>query len=151
MEMLMTYGWAMLMVLVIISALTYFGVFNPQNLLPSKCIMPAGWSCRDFVVVGGATGSVKIKLLNGMGSNLKITSFNATLDNGDVSCQSSAIVFNMSNADMVDINTSSCQIPYNMMSGGKYRWKLLLRYYPENSDQSFTKTIAGELFTTVER
>ena len=39
MEFLMTYGWAILVVLIVIGALAYFGVLNPQNLLPEKCTL----------------------------------------------------------------------------------------------------------------
>ena len=36
-EFLMTYGWAILVVLAAIGALAYFGVLSPSNFLPSKC------------------------------------------------------------------------------------------------------------------
>ena len=42
MEFLMTYGWAILVVLVVIGALAYFGVLNPRNLVPNSCKMTAG-------------------------------------------------------------------------------------------------------------
>ena len=41
MEFLMTYGWAILVVLVVIGALAYFGVLSPKKLLPDKCLFPA--------------------------------------------------------------------------------------------------------------
>lgn len=34
-EFLMSYGWVILIVLIAIGALVYFGVLNPQNFLPS--------------------------------------------------------------------------------------------------------------------
>lgn len=34
MEFLMTYGWAILVVIAMVGALAYFGVFNPDNFLP---------------------------------------------------------------------------------------------------------------------
>lgn len=36
MEFLMTYGWAILVVLFAIGMLAYFGVLSPQKLLPQK-------------------------------------------------------------------------------------------------------------------
>ena len=36
-EFIMTYGWAILVVLVAIGALAYFGVLNPGKYLPEKC------------------------------------------------------------------------------------------------------------------
>jgi len=50
-EFLMTYGWAILVVLACIGALAYFGVLNPERFMPEKCILPSGMACTDFVVV----------------------------------------------------------------------------------------------------
>jgi hypothetical protein len=36
MEFLMTYGWALLVVLMVIAALAYFGMLNPDRFLPDK-------------------------------------------------------------------------------------------------------------------
>jgi hypothetical protein len=50
MEFLMTYGWAILVVLVAIGALTYFGVLSPDKFLPEKCVlsMNSGLFCKGF-------------------------------------------------------------------------------------------------------
>ena len=48
MEFLMTYGWAILVVLAAIAALAYFGVLSPDRFLPSKCVFPSGFGCIDF-------------------------------------------------------------------------------------------------------
>src|SRR3989339_453464 len=56
-EFLMTYGWAILVVLVAIGALAYFGVLSPDKFLPAKCQLPAGIACTDFKIDnGGALG-----------------------------------------------------------------------------------------------
>ena len=66
MEFLMTYGWAILVVLVAIGALAYFGVLNPSRFLPSSCTIIPGIGCDDFVVT--AT-DVQLILRNGMGND----------------------------------------------------------------------------------
>jgi len=48
MEFLMTYGWVILFVLAAIGALAYFGILNPDRILPEKCTMQSGISCLDF-------------------------------------------------------------------------------------------------------
>ena len=73
MEFLMTYGWAILVVLVAIGALAYFGVLSPDKFLPAKCQLPAGIACSDFKVVAGATGTtgtVDVVLRNGLGFDI---------------------------------------------------------------------------------
>ncbi len=67
MEFLMTYGWAILVVLVAIGALAYFGVLSPDNFLPKKCTVSPGIACTDHKVTAG---SVIVVLRNGMGSDL---------------------------------------------------------------------------------
>ena len=47
-EFIMTYGWAILVVLVAIAALAYFGVLSPERFLPSKCTLSSGIACLDF-------------------------------------------------------------------------------------------------------
>jgi len=72
MEFLMTYGWAILVVLIAIGALAYFGVLNPGRFLPSSCTVTPGISCEDFVVdyVDGSNDSITLSLRNGMGDDL---------------------------------------------------------------------------------
>lgn len=50
MEFLMTYGWAILVVLIAIGALAYFGVLNPDKFLPEKCVIATGSGlfCDDY-------------------------------------------------------------------------------------------------------
>jgi hypothetical protein len=47
MEYLMTYGWALLILAVILSALYSLGVFNSSSSLASDCIGISGWSCSS--------------------------------------------------------------------------------------------------------
>ena len=68
MEFLMTYGWAILVVLVAIGALAYFGVLNPSKFLPSSCVVTPGVSCDDHKI--NESGGAAIVLRNGIGSDL---------------------------------------------------------------------------------
>lgn len=45
MEFLMTYGWALLVVLVVIGALWYMGVLNPESNVPDQCNLGSGFTC----------------------------------------------------------------------------------------------------------
>ena len=38
-EFIMTYGWAMLIVLIAIGFLAFFGVFSPHTFLPDMCVL----------------------------------------------------------------------------------------------------------------
>lgn len=49
-EFLMTYGWAVLIVIACMGVLAWFGVLMPSRLLPERCIIdsPYGLSCEDY-------------------------------------------------------------------------------------------------------
>jgi hypothetical protein len=65
MEFLMTYGWAILVVLAAIGALAYFGVLSPSNFVPNKCTAQ-GFTCADFSL-DDATDTVTLYLQNNLG------------------------------------------------------------------------------------
>jgi len=74
MEFLMTYGWAILVVLAAIGALAYFGVLSPDRFLPNKCTLSAGFSCTEFKV--NTNGQIQMRIQNNLGvdvSNATIT------------------------------------------------------------------------------
>jgi len=66
-EFLMTYGWALLVVLIAISALAFFGVLSPDRFLPSKCTVDPGFACVDWKVEGNTT---QLVLKNSIGEDL---------------------------------------------------------------------------------
>ena len=80
-EFLMTYGWAILVVLVSIGALAYFGVLSPEKFLPAKCILQSGITCLDHKATSTTlpTG-VTIYIQNNIGYDI----------------------------DQIDVSTSSC-------------------------------------------
>ncbi|MEA3514232.1 MAG: hypothetical protein U9R34_02050 [Nanoarchaeota archaeon] len=79
MEFLMTYGWAILVVLAAIAALAYFGVLSPDRFLPNKCTLPSGMACLDFTVVD--TGAVSIVMQNSLGFEMRNAQASIVVDN----------------------------------------------------------------------
>lgn len=86
-EFLMTYGWAILMMLIVIGALAYFDVLNPENFLQPKCSFPAGIiSCSAYVAgydAAATTGVVKIQLTNSQVQGMYITRVELTPKSGN--------------------------------------------------------------------
>jgi len=80
MEFLMTYGWALLIVLIAIAILAAFGVFSSKRG-PEGCILGPGLSCQSFKI--GLTGPfaddgrIEMMVTNGIGS---MKEFLVTLD-----------------------------------------------------------------------
>ena len=83
MEFLMTYGWAILVVIAAIAALAYFGVLDPARLLPERCQFPAGMDCIDKAAIVGETvagndGTVTVALRNNLAFAITIQDANIT-------------------------------------------------------------------------
>ena len=66
-EYMMTYGWVILLFLIAIAALAYFGVLNPSRFLPNHCTLAPGFSCDDFKVT---SSTIELVLRNGVGEIL---------------------------------------------------------------------------------
>ena len=65
MEFLMTYGWAILVVVIAIGALSYAGILAPEKFLPEKCILSTGSGlfCKDFTS-SAAEDSITLRIRN---------------------------------------------------------------------------------------
>ncbi|MFA4946256.1 MAG: hypothetical protein WC607_01805 [Candidatus Micrarchaeia archaeon] len=113
-EYLVTYGWAILAIVIIAAVLWYFGVFNPSKWTESKqCGGLASFSCVDYVV--NATNGVTLSLGNKVGRSVIVyctgnTPVNTTLGlTTPVSCtvQGTASGSNQLNFDVVYYDAAS--------------------------------------------
>ena len=135
MEFLMTYGWAILVVLVAIGALAYFGVLSPDRFLPAKCTLPAGVACVDFNI---DSGNVNIVLRNGLGFNL---------DNMVVSvsgCANSITPTVLANGAQGTFTATAC----GLTSGNKFKGDINVSY--RNIDTELSHKVVGSLTGRVE-
>ena len=85
MEFLMTYGWAILVVLAAIGALAYFGVLSPDRFLPDKCTATPPFSCTQYKITAANT---QVTLLNNAG--IDMSSVTLTLTNSTGICSVAA-------------------------------------------------------------
>ncbi|MCL5442642.1 MAG: hypothetical protein M1603_03100 [Candidatus Marsarchaeota archaeon] len=69
MEYLMTYGWAILIIAVVLGALFSLGVFG--NLLGNHCVTTPGWSCIS-ATLSSSTGVLTMDIGQATGSTIYI-------------------------------------------------------------------------------
>jgi len=71
-EFLTTYGWAFLIILVMIGAFAYFDILNPQRLFPGKCQFQVGMTCDQYKIVNPPAGNpyVQFELKNQKGGSI---------------------------------------------------------------------------------
>jgi hypothetical protein len=85
MEFLMTYGWAILVVLAAIGALAYFGILSPSKFLPNSFTITGGISPGQYKV-SSSTG-LTFTIINNLGVDANITTIAVdTRAGSDVSC-----------------------------------------------------------------
>ena len=136
MEFLMTYGWAILVVLAAIAALAYFGVLSPEKFLPEKCILQPGIACISHKV---QPTQITLVISNGLGRTI-------TIDSIDVSGCSGAFSETMlSGTDHTFTIGGSCN---NGIAKDKFKGDITLTY--TEKDTNLTKTSYGNLNTKVE-
>ncbi len=152
---------AMEFVLVVIGALAYFGILNPNTLLPEKCQVQMGLNCKDHLVTSpSGVGKILMTLENGRGTDIKIVSINATTGTfgGSVSCNFSSptpeLLRNGASHSFELTGTppgSKCLIPVEYAgSNTKAKWDVEIEWYSVASSSDYTHTASGELMAIVE-
>jgi len=142
MEFLMTYGWAILVVLVAIGALAYFGVLNPNRFLPSSCTIGPGLGCDDHKV--DAT-TAQLVLRNGLGDDLTAVSVAISgctadiLADGDDAWTDGSVL-----GGATGITLTGCT---NGVAGARFKQAVTLTY---TSGSGISHSVTGDLTTKVE-
>jgi len=138
MEFLMTYGWAILVVLAAIAALAYFGVLSPAKLLPEKCILEPGFLCEGHKV---ETNKITLFISNTVeGKTVTVNSITVG------SCSSTF------NTELVGGGSSSNFVVGGTCSNGavkeRYKGDITIGYTEKNTN--LTKRMYGNLNSKVE-
>ncbi len=139
MEFLMTYGWAILVVLAAIGALAYFGVLSPEKFIPEKCILEPGVECTGFKVT---PTDITLVLRNGLGKDLTINSI--TVGDCELSIKDPDLA-DFQNGDMETFPLVKCS---NGEVEDRYNADIVIGYTEKIS--GLTKIMSGSLTTKVQ-
>lgn len=150
-EFLTTYGWAFLVILIMISTLAYFGVLKPSRLLPDRCSFGAEFECKDFQI-SQADDTIKVKLKNNAGDAIAVNSMSVSTE--------SAIALNCTGApdftgvwplggirDFIFTECNTHEVGF--VSGDKGKVSIKLSYYSIRSGSDYSHIVSGEIFATV--
>ncbi len=149
MEFLLTYGWAILVALLVIGALAYFGVLNPQRLLPTKCEFSGQVKCLDKQLVK-STDQFRIRLLNGVGNPIQVTAakFNSSQLTGIGTCDATGLPLDIGPSGEETITFTGCTVPGNVGQGTRMRGAVYLSYTDKST--SFPHVDVGSVILDVE-
>ena len=144
MEFLMTYGWAIIVVIAAIGALAYFGVLKPEQFIPEKCVIAStsGLYCEDFTA--DDLNDITIRIKNVADKSAAINSIiiaTGISGIGKTVCTSSgsASIAKDSSADFA-IGTGC-----DLESGDKIKGNIIINYQRDD----FNKTTTGSLTSYV--
>jgi hypothetical protein len=122
MEYLMTYGWAILIIAVVLGALFSLGVFSSSNLLGTACIAYSGFECTNPLLhngvftatIGQSTGtswtSTNLIFIGSGGGTPTEASFNAFGTNS-ITCPPDTVSGGLSTGSSTTFTT------YNYLTG----------------------------------
>ena len=77
-DFLMTYGWAIALVVIVAAALFALGVFDVSNFVGTKAAGFSGVAVQGWSMTG-STGVLSVKLTNQVGQKINITGVSATI------------------------------------------------------------------------
>jgi hypothetical protein len=116
MEFLMTYGWAILVVLIAIGALAYFGVLSPDKLLPNQCRLAQGLYCKSHLAT---TSGASVLIVNSLGKDITVTDINLS---GVAGCEESFSTALANDAQ------AQFDIPCAITAGSKVKSDIVVTY-----------------------
>ena len=135
MEFLMTYGWAILVVLAAIAALAYFGVLSPEKFLPEKCLMETGFTCISSKIEPSQS---TIVFQNGYGRTVII-------DRVDIGTCSKTFNQTLTSEDQSTFVLTGCT---NGVTKETFKGEVVVKYTERNTNLS--KTAYGTINTKLE-
>tara|TARA_Y100000310_G_scaffold109945_1_gene108417 strand:+ start:8305 stop:8823 length:519 start_codon:yes stop_codon:yes gene_type:complete len=153
MEFLMTYGWAILVVLAAIAALAYFGVLSPDRFLPEKCVLTPGITCISSRV---ETDKVAFIIANGKGQSISISNIAVTKDGGTTCNTAFETPVPIKNGEDFVFDTGTPDYSVTGCDNGEEQDKFIgdvaitYELVSPGSDSSLSKTAYGSLTGKVE-
>lgn len=152
-EFLTTYGWAFLVILVMIGALAYFGVINPNQFLPERCTFQQEFTCEEALLdIDGANVDVRFFIRNNLGvsANSVVISAKYSGDTGTpTDCSGSPIASIGAGeiAEMVcdDIPPGTGSYP---PAGDKAKFDLNGTYTP--AGKQYERQLEGQIFGSLQ-
>jgi len=139
-EFLITYSWALLAMLIVVSALYYFGVFDFAKYLPESCLFTSQLECIDFII---KDDQIKFRLINNLGERINIQSLSITNDAAPaLACTAPAVGFSWGPTDEKDFIFTSCT-GGGFIKNERVKAKVTLIFFAPNTLNHPQHTVSG--------
>ena len=131
MEYLMTYGWAILIVIIVAAALYALGVFNPQTYVGSAATGFSNLGAPSEYAFAGTSNTFTLVLKNAKTGSM------ITVNNVSVDCNAGAFVESTQTAGALDVDiatdgssTFTVNCVDDLSAGDTYNYDVQIRYVP---------------------
>ncbi|MFH1592345.1 MAG: hypothetical protein ABIB47_03185 [Candidatus Woesearchaeota archaeon] len=152
MEFLMTYGWAILVVLIAIGALAYFGVLSPGKFLPQSCTLAPGFACDDFKIdnVVSTSDDLTIIVRNGVGAtaNSVIFTVNENTATGPLCIAAAGNPTSIAEGNAATFTWNCPSVDDTTAQGTRFKGISSLTY--TLTGQTLSHTVTGDLTARIE-
>jgi len=148
-EFMVTYGWAIMAAMIVIGALTYFGMTNPATSLPDKCVFSNAFACKDYQMNPTA---VKVTLTNIYGQSLwgPITAACTDDTTSTCTCTVSPAVGAGATLDPENEINVTCNNPPDYPFNTKEKAKVKISVNYQKTNGGYSQVSLGEIYATVQ-
>lgn len=151
MEFLMTYGWAFMIILIMIGAIAYFGVTDPDRFISDRCTASSGFFCEDYFL---ETNQSTFLLRNNRGRTITIETSNIVLSDQDSIISNSCTVDGNSDQRVVDnrdlFEVTCTGFSPTLLEDSLVRVDLIVPFFRTSSGPGYTRTATFNLVGNVE-
>ncbi len=149
-EYMITYGWMILVVAIVLAALYFLGVFNSSALISDTCTMPIGFTCTGTVLT--SSGSLSLSMEQGTSSQINVTAIGCNTNVTTANMQQESPQVSIFAGSSYTFNSVQCYAGASAFSGAigsVYRGYLIMNYTDIASGLSHT--ITGSVLLKVKK
>lgn len=154
-EFLTTYGWAFIIILIMIGALSYFGILSPSKILPERCSISPEIGCIQSRIgqTDAGTGVLRLRLKNNVPEPITVLSWDTTSESKTpFSCALKPTGGIWLSQEVKNVEFTGCNNKdAGLVLGEKGKVNVKTSYYLSSSSSTFSKNVEGEIFATVTR
>ncbi|MFW5865755.1 MAG: hypothetical protein ACOCU6_01540 [Nanoarchaeota archaeon] len=147
-EFLTTYGWAFLIILVMIGGLSYFGVLDVSQFVPDSCKLDGNIECSSYAL---QSDGLQLEIKNNLPqADINITKVRVKETTEEKWCNSTDLAGDSINPrSSEEVNASIAPDHCNMDDYIDDKKKFDLRVYYTKDDSTIEQMAVGSMTTTV--
>jgi len=146
-EFLTTYGWAFLVIIIMISALAYFGILDPSKLLPERCNFGTEMACEDYLI-DVTNSQFRLRLKNSVGEVIDVSDISVgTGGKKSLVCTPPTKPTSWKSDTMQDLLWTACGYTIaGIQAGDKAKLNITITYYAIKSGSDYKHDVKGEVY-----